>query len=190
MPSSDSAAFEPPSMAGRSEAEHREILRAVLARRAPGEPPEGSGPFGRFPAADREPRRAPSAQAARENPDRPAAVPRRARRPARGARIDASVGLKWLDSHLAEGLARSAADLLHPDFWLNEACNVVRLQVRRKLFTWDAPALLYQQVKPTPTTGLALQDLAPEIGVAINHSPYDSLYVAFAPLWCRETDRR
>jgi predicted nucleic acid-binding protein len=51
--------------------------------------------------------------------------------------VDASVGLKWVvqeaDSNLAERLARSEADLLVPDFWLNEACNVLWLQVRRKL---------------------------------------------------------
>jgi predicted nucleic acid-binding protein len=49
--------------------------------------------------------------------------------------VDASVGLKWVlqeaDSPLAERLARSDVDLLVPDFWLHEACNVLWLQVRR-----------------------------------------------------------
>jgi predicted nucleic acid-binding protein len=98
------------------------------------------------------------------------------------------VGLKWVlqepDSPQAERLARSEADLLVPDFWLNEACNVLWLRVRRKLFTPDeareALALLREQLEPTPTADLALHDIALEIGLAINHSPYDTLYVAFA----------
>ena len=49
--------------------------------------------------------------------------------------VDASVGLKWVlqepDSHLADALARSGANLLVPDFWLNEATNVVWLQASR-----------------------------------------------------------
>ena len=102
--------------------------------------------------------------------------------------VDASVGLKWVlqepDSPLAERLVRSDADLLVPDFWLNEACNVLWLQVRRKLFTLDeareALALLRAQVEPTPTADLGLHDIALEIGLAVNHSTYDTLYVAFA----------
>ena len=102
--------------------------------------------------------------------------------------VDASVSLKWVlqepDSPLAERLARSEAELLVPDFWLNEACNVLWLQVRRKLFTpeeaRDALTLLRDQLEPTPTADLALHDIALEIALAINHSPYDTLYVAFA----------
>lgn len=79
---------------------------------------------------------------------------------------------------------RSDATLLVPDFWLNEACNVLWLQVRRKLFTPDeareALALLRAQVEPTPTAELGLHDIALEIGLAVNHSTYDTLYVAFA----------
>lgn len=102
--------------------------------------------------------------------------------------VDASVGLKWVlqeaDSPAAERLARSEAAVLVPDFWLNEACNVLWLQVRRKLLTpqeaRDGLVLLRDQVPPTPTADLDLHDLALEIGLAINHSPYDTLYVAFA----------
>jgi predicted nucleic acid-binding protein len=51
--------------------------------------------------------------------------------------VDASVGLKWVldepDSDLAKALAVGDETLLVPDFWLNEACNVLWLQVRRKL---------------------------------------------------------
>ena len=102
--------------------------------------------------------------------------------------VDASVGLKWVlqepDRRQAERLARSDVDLLVPDFWLNEACNVLWLRVRRKLFTpqeaRDALTLLRDQVAPTPTADLGLHDIALEIGRAINHSPYDTLYVAFA----------
>ena len=94
--------------------------------------------------------------------------------------VDASVGLKWVlqepDSPQAERLARSDVELLVPDFWLNEACNVLWLRVRRKLFTpdeaRDALALLRDQVDPTPTADLGLHDIALDIGLAINHSPY------------------
>lgn len=102
--------------------------------------------------------------------------------------VDVSVGLKWVldepGSDLAEALARSDEVLLVPDFWLNEACNVLWLQVRRSLLTPDAAreglALLRAQVEPTPTAALALWDAALEIGMAVNHSAYDTLYVAFA----------
>jgi len=56
--------------------------------------------------------------------------------------IDASVGLKWAldepDSGLAEALVRLEPELLVPDFWLNEATNVLWLKARRKLMTPDA----------------------------------------------------
>jgi predicted nucleic acid-binding protein len=102
--------------------------------------------------------------------------------------VDASVGLKWVlqepDSHLAEALVRSEPDLLVPDFWLNEATNVLWSQVRRKLFTPDEAreglALLRAQVEPTPTAHMRLHDLALDISIAIDHSTYDTLYLAFA----------
>lgn len=102
--------------------------------------------------------------------------------------VDASVGLKWVlrepDSHLAEALVRSEPDLLVPDFWLNEATNVLWLQVRRKIFTPDEARegleLLKAQIDPTPTADLHLHDLALDIGIAVNHSTYDTLYLAFA----------
>ncbi len=102
--------------------------------------------------------------------------------------IDASVGLKWVlqepDSHLARALAVSNETLLVPDFWLNEACNVLWLQVRKNLFTpaeaREGFALLRAQVEPTPTASLRLHDVALELGLAINHSTYDTLHVAFA----------
>jgi len=93
--------------------------------------------------------------------------------------VDASVGLKWVllepDSPQAERLARSDVELLVPDFWLNEACNVLWVQVRRKLFTpqeaRDALALLREQVEPTPTADLGLHDIALEIGLANQPQP-------------------
>ncbi len=102
--------------------------------------------------------------------------------------VDASVGLKWVlqepDSHLADALARGEEDLLVPDFWLNEAINVLWVQVRRKVFTQDEAreglALLCAQVEPTATADLGLHAIALEIGLTANHSPYDTLYVAFA----------
>jgi len=102
--------------------------------------------------------------------------------------VDASVGLKWVlqedDSHLAQALASGSEELLVPDFWLHEACNVLWLQVHRKLLTPDEArqglALLRAQVEPTPTAGMALHDVALNIGMAMDHSTYDMMYVAFA----------
>ncbi len=102
--------------------------------------------------------------------------------------IDASVGLKWLlaehDSAVAEALAVSEEELLVPDFWLNEACNVLWLQVRRNVFSaaeaQEGLALLRAQAEPTPTASLRLHDVALEIALAVSHSPYDTMYVAFA----------
>jgi predicted nucleic acid-binding protein len=102
--------------------------------------------------------------------------------------VDASVGLKWVlreqDSALAEAVALIEPDLLIPDFWLNEATNVLWLQVRRKLLTPEEAreglALLRAQIEPTPTAGMALHELALDIGIAVNHSTYDTLYLAFA----------
>jgi predicted nucleic acid-binding protein len=102
--------------------------------------------------------------------------------------IDASVGLKWVlnepGSPLAEALVRIEPDLLVPDFWLNEATNVLWLQVRRKLLTPEEAreglALLRAYVEPTPTAGMRLHEVALDIGIAVNHATYDTLYLAFA----------
>ena len=102
--------------------------------------------------------------------------------------VDASVGLKWVldepDSHLAQALAECDEELLVPDFWLNEACNVCWLQVRRRIWTpaeaQEAFDLLRAQVPATPTADLDLHGVALELGLATNHSTYDTLYLAFA----------
>ena len=102
--------------------------------------------------------------------------------------VDASVGLKLVleepDSHLAEALVRIEPDLLAPDFWLNEAISVLWLQTRRKLLTPDEAreglALLRAQVEPTPTAHMRLHEVALDIGIAANHSTYDTMYLAFA----------
>lgn len=102
--------------------------------------------------------------------------------------VDASVGLKWVleepDSHLAKALVRREPNLLVPDFWLHEATNVLWLQVRKKLFTPEEAreglSLLRAQVDPVPTAEMRLHDVALDIGIAINHSTYDTLYLAFA----------
>ncbi|TCZ61076.1 type II toxin-antitoxin system VapC family toxin [Roseicella aquatilis] len=102
--------------------------------------------------------------------------------------VDASVALKWVldepDSYLAQALAESEEELLVPDFWLNEATNVCWLQVRKGKWSAaearEALALLRDQVPPTPTGDLGLHDVALDIGLAVNHSTYDTLYVAFA----------
>lgn len=98
------------------------------------------------------------------------------------------MALKWVleepGSDWAEALARGGERLLMPDFWLGEATNVLWLQVRRGVLTREeaqrALALLGTQVPPTPTAGLGLHATALEIGLAVGHSPYDALYVAFA----------
>ena len=102
--------------------------------------------------------------------------------------VDAAVGLKWIlnepDSHLAQALAQGEEELLVPDFLLHEATNVCWLQVRKG--KWSAEEareglkLLRVQVPPTATGDLDLHDVALEIGLATNHSTYDTLYVAFA----------
>ena len=102
--------------------------------------------------------------------------------------VDASVGLKWVlqepDSHLAEALVRVEAGLFVPDFWLHEATNVMWVQVHRGLLTPDEARqgldLLRGQIEPTPTAGMALHDVALDIGIAVDHSTYDTLYLAFA----------
>ena len=52
------------------------------------------------------------------------------------------------------------------------------------LFTPDEAreglALLRAQVEPTPTAHMRLHDLALEIGIVIDHSTHDTLYLAFA----------
>ena len=92
--------------------------------------------------------------------------------------------LQESDSHLAGALARSGENLLVPDFWLNEATNVLWLQVRWKLLTPDEAreglALLQAQLAPTPTAGMGLHDVALDIGLAVSHSTDDMLYAAFA----------
>jgi predicted nucleic acid-binding protein len=102
--------------------------------------------------------------------------------------VDASVALKWVldepDSHLAQALAGGEEELLVPDFWLNEATNICWLQVRKGKWSTnearEALDLLRAQVPPTSTGDLDLHDVALEIGIAANHSTYDTLYLAFA----------
>ena len=88
------------------------------------------------------------------------------------------------DSPAAAALLRIEPDLLIPDFWLGEATNVLWVQVRRKLFTPDeareALALLRAAIEPTPTADLNLHEAALDIGIAVNHSTYDTMYLAFA----------
>ena len=56
--------------------------------------------------------------------------------------------------------------------------------MRRKLLTPDEAreglALLQTQLAPTPTAEMGLHDVALDIGLAVSHSTYDTLYVAFA----------
>jgi hypothetical protein len=41
-------------------------------------------------------------------------------------------------------------------------------------------ALLRELIEPAPTAGMDLHDAAPDIGIAVNHSTYDTLHLAFA----------
>lgn len=102
--------------------------------------------------------------------------------------VDVSVALKWVleepDSHLAQALAEGEEEVLVPDFWLNEAANVCWLLVRKGKWSADEAreglALLHALVPPTATGELDLHDVALDIGLTIDHSTYDTLYVAFA----------
>lgn len=102
--------------------------------------------------------------------------------------VDASVALKWIlpepDKHLADALLQVEPHLAVPDFWLNEAANVLWREVRLKVFApreaRDGLAMLHTLVEPTPTVTLHLHDAALQLGLALNHSPYDTLYLAFA----------
>lgn len=102
--------------------------------------------------------------------------------------VDASVALKLVlaeeESHIAADLVRSGEPLALPDFWLQEAANVLWVQVHRSRMTMDAArealALLQALLPVTATTALDLQREALEIGLVIDHSPYDTAYVAFA----------
>ncbi len=102
--------------------------------------------------------------------------------------IDASVALKWVlaepDSAKAEALLRLGDTLLLPDFWLAEATNVLWLRVRRGLLTEEEArkglGFFRSLAQPVATLDLGLHESALELGFAVSHSPYDSLYVAFA----------
>jgi len=102
--------------------------------------------------------------------------------------VDASVALKWVlperESPWALDLLSGGDELILPDFWLAEGTNVLWLQVRRKILTArEAHACLGYFRALTilePTMDLGLHEMALEIGIAVNHSTYDTLYVAFA----------
>ncbi len=102
--------------------------------------------------------------------------------------VDASVALKWVldepDSDLASALTEGEEEILLPDFWLNEATNICWLQVRKRKWSADEAreglALLRALVPPTPTADIGLHDVALDIGIAVSHSTYDTLYLAFA----------
>lgn len=102
--------------------------------------------------------------------------------------VDASVALKWAlpeaDSERAYALAVSGETLLLPDFWLSEATNVLWLRVRRGELSGaqaqERLSLLAATGTRLSTSNLNLHDRALDIALAIEHSPYDALYVAFA----------
>jgi len=102
--------------------------------------------------------------------------------------VDASVALKWVltepDTAWAYALLESQEDLVLPDFCMAEATNVIWLQVRRKVLTPQQAgkrlgffrALSFLE----PTGDLGLHEMALDVGITVNHSTYDTLYVAFA----------
>jgi predicted nucleic acid-binding protein len=102
--------------------------------------------------------------------------------------VDASVALKWVlpepDSYLAQAVAEGNEELLVPYFWLNEACNICWVQVRKGKWTPDEASeglvLLRAQVPPTPTGTSICTMSCSTSALAVNHSTYDTLYVAFA----------
>ena len=102
--------------------------------------------------------------------------------------VDASVGLKWAlkepDSELAQALALTEPQLLLPDFWLIEATNVLWSKVRRRQLTpvqaREGLGLLLGFFEPTSTQDMRLHGVALDIGIAIDHPTYDTLYLAFA----------
>jgi hypothetical protein len=102
--------------------------------------------------------------------------------------VDVSVGLKWVlpepGSFLAKELMLREPDLVVADFWLHEATNILWLPVREGRFTAcearKALALLRAQLAPTPTADMALHEVALDIGIELNHSTYNALYLGFA----------
>lgn len=102
--------------------------------------------------------------------------------------LDASVALKLVleepESDLADRLYRSGPELVVPDFWLNEACNVIWLQAHRGLWSPEHArqgfAFIRDYLPQKKTSGMDLHGPALEIGLSIGHSPYDCLYAAFA----------
>jgi hypothetical protein len=74
--------------------------------------------------------------------------------------------------------------LLILDFGLGDATNLLWLQVRRKLLTPEVAgaglALLRTRVRPTSTVDMDLHEVALEIGVAVNHSMYETLHLVLA----------
>jgi predicted nucleic acid-binding protein len=99
---------------------------------------------------------------------------------ARRGRISRTqIGSAGAGQPFGEALVRIDPNLLIPDFSLNEVTNVLWLQVRRKLFSPEEAreglSLLRTQLEPTPTAHMRLHDVALDIGIAINHSTYNTL---------------
>jgi hypothetical protein len=102
--------------------------------------------------------------------------------------VDDFVGLTSVlpqpDRHLALAPASIEMALPVPDFWPDEICNVLWLQVGKQVFTQggggEGLASLRPQVEPTPTAALELHDVGLEGGLRIDHSTCDALFAAFA----------
>ena len=73
-----------------------------------------------------------------------------------------------------------------PDFWLNEAANVLWMKVRRGLMTAERARSAFERLRAAvpvvPTHGMGLQRSALSLSLDVNHSVYDTIYVAFALL--------
>jgi predicted nucleic acid-binding protein len=100
--------------------------------------------------------------------------------------VDASVALKWAlpepGSEHAYALAVSGETLFLPDFWLNEATNVLWLRTRKGELS-EAQArerlgLLASTGIRVTTAEMALHARALDIALAVDLSPYDALYAA------------
>ena len=100
--------------------------------------------------------------------------------------VDASVALKWV---LAEEGSEDAAKLLlgeplaAPDLLMVECANVLWTKARRRVLTREQASVRLAGIKSVPMVQLPSDDYviaAQAIAFDIDHSVYDSLYLALA----------
>jgi predicted nucleic acid-binding protein len=100
--------------------------------------------------------------------------------------VDASVALKWvLLEEGSEDAARLLAGepLVAPDFLIIECANVLWTKARRGVLTREQASARLEGIKSVPIVLLPSDDYAAAaqaIAFDIDHSVYDSLYLALA----------